>query len=386
MFSSAVLLLMKTVSFNDKNKVVIAILLTIIFARSAMGQDGEGSAYDSIWDRVVFYDDSHNNTLKKFAFTGRLQGDYYNFDDSGGSSESDFNWRRFRVGFKASLFEGLTLHSEADMNLNNPKPLYKKLTDTNLAWTSPSGMTFKVGRQSAPFTLDGSTSSKKLYTLERSKVAGNLGFPTEYFPGITFSGKRDNWEYLAGLFSSDHGPEFEEAFDYGRFALFSLGYNFKEHLKMDNALVRLDYVNQDQDETNQTPHQKNAASLVTKFERGNFHLWTDLSVSDGYGSRNDIVGLQFMPFYDITDKTQVVFRYSYLKSSDGDSIRLSKYEKDLFGIRGNEASEMFLGINHFFYGHKLKWQNGIQYTEMDRESGNEGYDGWGFTSGIRISW
>ena len=189
MFSSAVLLLMKTVSFNDKNKVVIAILLTIIFARSAMGQDGEGSAYDSIWDRVVFYDDSHNNALKKFAFTGRLQGDYYNFDDSGGSSESDFNWRRFRVGFKASLFEGLTLHSEADMNLNNPQPLYKKLTDTNLAWASPSGMTFKAGRQSAPFTLDGSTSSKKLYTLERSKVAGNLGFPTEYFPGITFSGK-----------------------------------------------------------------------------------------------------------------------------------------------------------------------------------------------------
>ena len=64
MFSSAVLLLMKTVSFNDKNKMVIAILLTIVFARSAMGQDGEGSAYDSIWDRVVFYDDSHNNALK----------------------------------------------------------------------------------------------------------------------------------------------------------------------------------------------------------------------------------------------------------------------------------------------------------------------------------
>jgi len=34
----------------------------------------------------------------------------------------------------------------------------------------------------------------------------------------------------------------------------------------------------------------------------------------------------------------------------------------------------------------LKWQNGIQYTEMDIESGNERYDGWGFTSGIRISW
>tara|TARA_Y100001947_G_C10332341_1_gene301403 strand:- start:361 stop:1494 length:1134 start_codon:yes stop_codon:yes gene_type:complete len=372
--------------FNYKSRTTIGILLTIIFAGSAMGQDGKESDYDSVWNRVIFYDRSDSNTLKKLAFTGRLQGDYYNFDDSDGESESDFNWRRFRVGFKASLFEGLTLHSEADMNLNDPAPLYKKLTDSNLAWASPGGMTIKVGRQSAPFTLDGATSSKKLYTLERSKVSGNLGFPNEYFPGITFSGKRDNWEYLAGLFSSDHGPEFDEAFDYGRFALFSVGYNFKENLGMDNALIRLDYVNQEQDATNKTPHHKNVASLVTKFEKGNLHLWTDLSLSDGYGSQNDLIGLQLMPFYDITDRTQVVFRYTYLKSSSGDSIRLSKYEKDLFGIKGNEASEMFLGVNHFLYGHKLKWQNGIQYTEMDRESGNERYDGWGFTSGIRISW
>ncbi len=372
--------------FNYNSRTTIAILLTIIFAGTIMGQDGKESAYDSIWNRVVLYDDPDHNVFQKFAFTGRLQGDYYNFDDSDDDSESDFNWRRFRVGFKASLFNGLTLHSEADMNLNDPEPLYKKLTDTNLAWTSPSGMIVKLGRQSAPFTLDGSTSSKKLYTLERSKVSGNLGFPKEYFPGITFSGKRDNWEYLAGLFSSDHGPEFDEAFDYGRFGLFSVGYNFKENLKMDNALIRFDYLNQEQDSTNKTPHHKNVASLVTKFEGGNFHLWTDLSVSGGYGSQNDLIGLQLMPFYDITDKTQVVFRYTYLKSSSGDSIRLSKYEKDLFGMKGNEASEIFLGINHFFYGHKLKWQNGIQYTKMDRASSSEGYDGWGFTSGFRISW
>ena len=109
--------------FNYKSRTTIAILLTIIFAGSAMEQDGKESDYDSVWNRVILYDRPDSNTLKKLAFTGRLQGDYYNFDDSGGGSESDFNWRRFRVGFKASLFEGLTLHSEADMNLNDPAPL-----------------------------------------------------------------------------------------------------------------------------------------------------------------------------------------------------------------------------------------------------------------------
>ena len=378
---------MNKIQSKKRVMTIIGIVATTVMG-AAYQVDGNDrkSAYDSAWNRVVFYDDPNSNTLKKFAFTGRLQGDYYNFDSSDWGSDSDFSWRRFRVGFKASFFDGLTLHSEADMNLNDPAPLYKKLTDSNLAWASPGGTTIKVGRQSAPFTLDGATSSKKLYTLERSKISGNLGFPKEYFPGITFSGKRNNWEYLAGLFSSDHGPEFDEAFDYGRFALFSVGYNFKENLGMDNALVRLDYVNQEQDLTNKTPDHKNVASLVAKFEKGDFHLWTDLSLSDGFGSQNDLIGLQLMPFYDITDRTQVVFRYTYLKSSGGDSIRLSKYEKGLFGIKGNEAGEMFLGINHYLYGHKLKWQNGIQYTEMDSPSGNEGYDGWGFTSGIRISW
>ena len=152
------------IKMQSKQRVmtVIGIAATTVMgaAYQVDGNDRE-SAYESAWNRVVFYDEPNSNTLKKFAFTGRLQGDYYNFDGSDWGSDSDFNWRRFRVGFKASLFDGLTLHSEADMNLNDPAPLYKKLTDSNLAWASPGGTTIKVGRQSAPFTLDGATSSKK---------------------------------------------------------------------------------------------------------------------------------------------------------------------------------------------------------------------------------
>ena len=48
-------------------------------------------------------------------------------------------------------------------------------------------MKVKVGKQSAPFTLHGSTSSKKLYTLERGKVARNIWFTNEYFTGASIS-------------------------------------------------------------------------------------------------------------------------------------------------------------------------------------------------------
>ena len=47
-----------------------------------MGHDVKESDYDSVWNRAVFYDEPNSNTFKKFTFTGRLQGDYYNFDDS----------------------------------------------------------------------------------------------------------------------------------------------------------------------------------------------------------------------------------------------------------------------------------------------------------------
>ena len=53
-----------------------------------------------------------------------------------------------------------------------------------------------------------------------------------------------------------------------------------------------------------------------------------------------------------------------MESEDPLDVDVTRYERDLAG-RGDEMSEYFFGINYFFYGHKLKWQNAIQYSEMD---------------------
>lgn len=365
-------------------KNLISVALLIMSVSIALGQDNE-STYDKLWSKVLLYNNLENNFLQKFLFTGRLQGDYHNFDNQSIGSEEDFNWRRFRMGFKANFFENFTFHTEADLNLEQPEPLYKNLTDTYISWSSEGGIKVKVGKQSAPFTLHGATSSKKLYTLERGKISSNIWFSREYYSGISLSGRKDNWEYLAGVYSSDHGAEFDEAFDYGKFGLISVGYNIKESLEFDNALIRIDIMAQEEDSNNATPDHKSVISLVAKFEEGKAHFWGDLSFSDGFSGQSDLWGFQMMPFYDLTDKTQAVFSYTHLKGSAGNPIKLTKYEKSLAG-RGNEVDEYFLGLNHFFYGHKLKWQNGIQYTKMDSETGAQVYDGLGFTSGLRISW
>ena len=80
-------------------------------------------------------------------------------------------------------------------------------------------------------------------------------------------------------------------------------------------------------------------------------------------------------------------RYTYLHSSDDNGLRLNRYEGDAVSGRGDEYHEAFIGLNWFIYGHKLKWQNGMQYTHMDDAADDGGkYDGWGFTSGLRAYW
>ena len=352
---------------------------------SFLNAQENSNAYDMLWDKVVLFEGDEKSIIDKFALTGRLQADYHSFEnDINGFSEDDSQWRRFRFGFKMSLLDGITLHSEANMNLNQPEPLYRNLTDTYLSWSTDSGVKIKLGKQSAPFTLHGSTSSKKLYTLERGKIARNIWFTNEYFTGISFSGSRDNWDYLAGIYSSDEGPEFDEAFDYGKFGLLSLGYNFQESEYFDNSLIRFDLMVQEEDALSPTPDHKNAFSIVTKLNKGKFNFWGDLSFSNGYDSQSDVWGIQLMPFYDFSNKLQGVFSYTYVESDDPLDVDVTRYERDLAG-RGDEMSEYFFGINYFFYGHKLKWQNAFQYTEMDN-LGSKVYEGWGYTSGLRISW
>ena len=56
--------------------------------------------------------------------------------------------------------------------------------------------------------------------------------------------------------------------------------------------------------------------------------------------------------------------------------------------RGDRYNEFYAGVNYYFYGHKLKWQNGVQHVSMGDSLGNDGgkYDGVSFTSGFRLSW
>ena len=379
----------KTFKIMKKSTILYYSILILLLALTSYAQNVETSTYDKIWDKVNLYENEENSLISKFWLTGRLQGEYHSFDnDVSGDDHDDYDWRRFRFGFKATLLGDITLHSEADLGLENQgKPLYNNLTDTYFSWSTENGIKFKLGKQSTPFTLDGSTSSKKLHTLERSKIASNIWFGQEYFPGISVSGSKNEIDYFAGFYSSDNAPEFDHAFKYGKFGILSVGKDYSENFNLEKSYLRADLMVQDDDEMKYKDWNA-AYSFVTKWENNDWYFWTDLSFADR--KNGDVWGLQLMPFYDITDKTQVIFCYTHLDSSGDDQLKASRWEsrlpQDPKVGKGDDLTEYFFGLNHFFYGHKLKWQNGLQYTELNQADGSKEYEGWGFTTAFRISW
>lgn len=365
-------------------KTLIAVSLLLITTNPALAQ----SSYDDLWSHFTLYDSQKEDGLvKSFALSGRLQADATWADADEGEFD-DLLWRRFRFGFKSELANDWVVQLEGDFDLNESAgDWYSRLTDAYIGWNPGNALDLRFLKHSAPFTLDGATSSKKLLTTERNNLTNNLWFTAEYFSGISASGELENGlSYRAGVFSGD--PDDEIGFQDGSyFTLTSLDWDFAAKMELTTAQVRVDYVYQDQDALNNTREFSRVVNLVSKWGNDSWGLWTDLSAGDGFADQSDIWGLVVMPFYNSTEQLQWVARYTFLDSKDVNGLRLGRYEREIVADKGDEYNELYVGVNYFFYGHKLKWQSGLQYGKMEDTIEDGGrYEGWGFTTGLRIYW
>jgi phosphate-selective porin OprO and OprP len=355
---------------------------------------------DEAWALATLYDNKANPVIQKLAFTGRLQYDYAFVDGDGviGAGEEEIDLtelglRRLRAGFKATFFKDFTAHIEGDFDYE-ADPIYLRLTDAYIGWKYSDAFGIKVGKQGASYTLDGSTSSKELITIDRNNLTNNLWFTNEYIPGISASGKVNEWSYNVGLFSQGGEDQEFGDFDGGSMWLASVGYDFSKATGLDVATVTLDYVvNEETTATSGDPLFTNRslsdiASLHFQVEQGKFGLRGDIAIASGYDKQSDLKGIMLMPYYNFTDKLQGVLSYTYIESDEADGVRLARYESlAMDSKRGDQYQEFYAGVNYYLYGHKLKWQTGIQYVDMQDKANNGGeYDGWGITTGLRLSW
>jgi phosphate-selective porin OprO and OprP len=154
---------------NKHRKPRLAAIVTVSsLCLSAGARAEEADAFkslmDDVWDKAVLYKNPDNPYIQKLAFTGRAQLDYAVIEGEGdpaaGVTDSDLDyefggWRRLRGGFKATVFNDFTLHTEADFNPDE-NPWYQRITDAYVAWAPCEAFELKVGKQGMGFTLDGS--------------------------------------------------------------------------------------------------------------------------------------------------------------------------------------------------------------------------------------
>jgi phosphate-selective porin OprO/OprP len=369
--------------------VVASALVGLLAPQSSFAQvpTTDQDAYKKIWRFAEWYKDDRNSAVQSVNFSGRFQYEYAAIEADEGD-HSEWNVRRLRLGVKSKLFHTLTLHGEAEFNPQEKDPFYVRITDLYLQWARNGKLELTVGKQGVPFTMDGSTSSKELLTIDRSNLANNMWFPQEYIPGVAASGDLSGWLYHVGLYSGgEANREFGE-FNGSIFTLTSIGRDIGDALGAKEALLTASYVYQNPDPGNTFTRQlHHMVSLNFKLEETRWGVRTDFSRGSGYLGQSDLWGVMAMPFFNITPKFQVVGRETFLKSSDPNGVRLATYESRVVPGRGDRYQELYLGANYFFYGHKLKLQSGLQFADMNDGAGDGGaYSGFSWTTGVRVSW
>jgi phosphate-selective porin OprO/OprP len=296
--------------------------------------------------------------------------------------------RRFRFGFKTGFLNNFTLHLEGEFNPQEADPVYSRITDAYLAWKPAAAAKITLGKQSAGFTLDGLTSSKNLLTIDRNNLTQNIWFTEEYIPGFSVGGDVKGLAYFAGVFSSGEKDSDFGDFAAGEFTLLRLGHDFSNLLGAEEARLRFAYVDNHPDPENSfTKQLYRIFSLNWLFEAKGWGIRTDVSSGQGYADQSDLWGFVIMPFYKLTTAWEVVGRYTFIDSEEDNGIRFARYERFIADGSGNRYEEFYLGLNYYWYGHKLKLQNAIQYVEMfDRANDGGAYSGFSWTTGFRISW
>jgi phosphate-selective porin OprO/OprP len=359
--------------------------------QASTDRERDPSVYDKIWRFAEWYGNDANPVVQRVLFSGRYQQDYATLEADQGD-EDEWNVRRMRLGARVTLFRRLTLHGEVDIDPQDPDPFYLRVTDFYLEWSRNERLVLTLGKQSVPFTMDGATSSKELLAIDRSNLSNNMWFPDEYAPGVSASGTRARWVYHGGLYSAgEENREFGE-FDAGLFTLGVVGYDFAPSLGVREALVAGNYVYQhpargtDPDNTFTRPLD-HVVSVNFKLDAGRWGVRTDLSAASGHFDQSDLWGFMAMPFVNLTDKLQLVGRYTHVRSEEENGVRLATYESRVVSGRGNEYNEAYGGANYYFYGHKLKLQTGVQYAEMDDRAADGGaYSGVSWVTGVRVGW
>jgi phosphate-selective porin OprO/OprP len=303
--------------------------------------------------------------LQEFWLLGRYHGLYHDAEGSHGDADG-YESRRIRLGFQTRMFSRLTLHAQA-ISGSDFKPAYNGFTELWARWRFPDAVNLTIGQQKHRFTHDRNVSSRYLSVMERSMFTNMMGL--DYTPAVTLSGRVRKLDYYAGVFSNaterDMGRAFTD-FRSGSSFLAAATYDLGTFLGADTAEFYGSYLHTDlrKGATNLTRFDDSISGALILTE-GSAAVVTELTAGFG-GQRGDAVGLNIQPSYFLTDTLEAVARYQVASSSESNGLRAQRrYERPAGLVDGDFYQAIYLGLNDYIVGHRLKLMTGVEYAKMN---------------------
>lgn len=415
--------------------------------------------YGDLLDRFTVYE-SETGFLRSFAFTGRYQGQFFHnsqhaggfANPGGGFDDNDTDWftRRFRFGFKAAFLDQFSF--AADFNLDptweegdtafgavgvgdpgcngrqrGEVGFFQNLYRVELRWKVNDGMSLAIGKFDPDVTMEDGMSSTRLYTIEQSPVtemlnhestagvkielAGVLG--NDVVLGIYNGGTEDDYRTFPGgeldaqvsdlpqtngdwgfqvkvnrnLWVAREGADPALAVNHLRAGLWWF------HVQ-DSKLSKTAGLDTNYEEFT------DIVSFNTEIKGTGWGAYTDFlygNVDARKDDDTDLWGVVFMPYYDFSDKWQVVYRYMRMWGGYDDEDRLAgrgmgvdldwELRTGSGLVEGDRLSSHYVGLNHYICGHKLKLQFGLERLGLANPGpgavSNEA-EYWSYQSAVRM--
>ena len=348
------------------------------------GGIGDWAENLSIKNIGTVYKDKSNPIIQEVKFGGRYHhqwgytdGDISNGPANSGSfSGSTQEIRRLRAGASIKFLNGFKAVGSANFesgSANNNSIQYDGWDVLYLEYgfgdiAGLEDVTIGYGRYKFGFGGEETSSSKKIKTIERSLL--NNYFAGDRVTGVRLEASHNKTDYTFGVFNTDGDDETFGSWNGG--VVLQFGAEFKALGGEFN--IQGVYRDSTDNVADETIAYDWAVSTTYERELGPF----DLFVNGTYGSddNGEVYGVVVMPSIDlIEDKLEAVVRYQWAHST-GNSLRVqSRNTRNVLSAdgfndpRGNDHHSIYGGLNYFISGHNAKLMVGIEYEDLDGDTG-----------------
>lgn len=324
----------------------------------------EGRFYN--WGRLYQSDD--NPWVQDVWILGRYHGQHRWSDGNAGNS-SGWETRRHRIGSQIQVLKDMTLHAQM-VSGSDFQPFYNGFTELWAQWKFSDEVALTLGQQKHRFTHDRNVSSRYITTLERSQLV-NM-FNADYTPAVTLQGNIQDFAYYTGVFSNATGRDMWKSFtelNSGYSLLAATYYNISERSPTDSAQVGFSFVHSDANDnaTNLNVFRQGLAGTLILTQGPNSFVGE--TVAGLRSERGDAIGLNLQYGYFLTDRFQLVTRYQLAGSDQADGLLAQlRYEQPAGLTRGSRYRAGYVGSNYHLAAHRIKWMNGVEYSELSGET------------------